>query len=166
MENNQPIALTPKSFIKTITIIHLALIMGLLLFAGVSYTIVETNFLSFDFGGDVFAMLVPALALGGAFASNFIYNKKISELSTVESLRDKLVGYQTACIIRFAMLEGPALFGIVIYMQTGNLLYLIIAGAIIAYFVTVRPTKEKIEIDLNLNFEQKAAFNQMNEVIN
>lgn len=165
MENNQPIALTPKSFIKTITIIHLALIMGLLLFSGVSYTLVETNVLSFDFENDIFSLIVPAFAIGGAFASNFIANKKISELSAVASLKDKLMGYQTACIIRFALLEGPALFGIVIYMQTGNLMYLIIAGAIIAYFVTVRPTKEKIEMDLNLNFKHKSAFNQMDEVI-
>lgn len=165
MENNQPIALTPKSFIKTITVIHLALIMGLLLFSGVSYTLVETNFLSFDFENDIFSLIVPAFAIGGAFASNFIANKKISELSAIESLKDKLIGYQTASIIRFALLEGPALLGIVIYLQTGNLFYLLIAGTVIAYFVTVRPTKDKIEMDLNFSFEQKAAFNQMDEVI-
>ena len=165
MEHNQSIAFTPKSFIQRITIIHLALIMGQLLFSGVSYSLVETNFLSFDFGNDVFVMLVPALAVGGAFASNFIFNKKISELIILELLKDKLMGYQTACIIRYAMLEGPALFSIVIYMQTGNLLYLIIAGAIIAYFVTLRPSKAKIEMDLNLNFEHKAIFNKMDEVI-
>lgn len=165
MENNQSIAFTPKSFIQRITIIYLALIIGQLLFAGVSYSIVETNFLSFDFGSDVFVMLVPALAVGGAFASNFIYNKKIDELTSLESLNNKLIGYQTACIIRYALLEGPALLGIVTYMQTGNLFFLIIAGALIVYFITLRPTKEKIEMDLNFSFEQKTAFNQINEVI-
>ena len=165
MENNQPIAFTPKSYIRTITIIHLALIMGLILFSGVSYSIIETNFLSFDFGSDVFVMLVPSLAVGGAFASNFIYNKKIGELTSLESLKDKVMGYQTACIIRYALLEGPALLGIVTYMQTGNLFFLIIAGALIVYFITLRPTKEKIEMDLNFSFEQKTAFNQINEVI-
>lgn len=165
MENNQSIAFTPKSFIKTITIIHLALIMGLLLFSGVSYTLVETNVLSFDFENDIFSLIVPVFAIGGAFASNFIYTKKINELTSLESLKDKVMGYQTACIIRFALLEGPALLGIVYYMQTGNLLFLIIAGALIVYFVTLRPTKEKIETDLNFSFEQKSAFNQMDEVI-
>lgn len=165
MENNQPIAFTPKSFIQRITIIHLALIMGQLLFSGVSYSLVETNFLSFDFGSDVFVMLVPAIAVSGAFASNFIYNKKIGELTSLESLKDKVMCYQTACIIRYALLEGSALFGIVSYMQSGNLLFLIIAGALIVYFVSLRPTKEKIEMDLNFSFEQKTTFNQMDEVI-
>lgn len=165
MENNQSIAFTPKSFIQRITIIYLALIIGQLLFAGVSYTLVETNFLSFDFGSDVFVMLVPAIAVSGAFASNFIYTKKINELTSLESLKDKVMGYQTACIIRFALLEGPALLGIVYYMQTGNLLFLIIAGALIVYFITLRPTKEKIETDLNFSFEHKSTFNQMDEVI-
>jgi hypothetical protein len=110
-------------------------------------------------------MLVPAIAVSGAFASNFIYNKKIGELTSLESLKDKVMGYQTACIIRYALLEGPALFGIVSYMQSGNLLFLIIAGALIVYFVSLRPTKEKIEMDLNFSFEQKTTFNQMDEMI-
>ncbi|MCB9175023.1 MAG: hypothetical protein H6589_10480 [Flavobacteriales bacterium] len=165
MENNQPISFTPKSFIQRITIIHLALIIGLLLFAGVTYSTVETNVLVFDFDSNFFTVIVPAMAISMAFASNFIFTKKVNELSNVSLLKDKLMGYQTASIIRFALLEGPAMFSIVIYMLTGNLLFLIMAGVLIVYFITIRPTKEKIEMELNLNFEHKATFNQMDEEI-
>jgi len=50
------------------------------------------------------------------------------------------------------------LFGIVVYMRTSNFLYLIISGVLMLYFLTQRPTKDKIENDLNLSYEDKIQF--------
>lgn len=66
--------------------------------------------------------------------------------------------YQTALIIRFSLLNGASLFGIVCYMQTGNLLFIIISGLLALYFLSLRPTKDKIENDLNLSYEDKILF--------
>jgi len=59
-------------------------------------------------------------------------------------------------IVRLALLEGSSLFGIVVYQLTSNLLYLAISGIIILFFIIIRPTRDKIETDLNLDYRDKA----------
>lgn len=66
------------------------------------------------------------------------------------------MAYQSATIVRLALLEGPSLFGIVGFLLTGNLIFLGISGALIACFIYQRPTRQKIEDDLNLSYEEKA----------
>ena len=157
--------LTPKKYIKTLSTIHLALLGGMLMFVAVSYMQIETNILSFDYENDTFFLLVPLLTLGGVVASFIVPAKTINALPKESSLREKLMAYQTSSIIKYALIEGPSLFAIVSYMQTENLYYLIIAGALMTYFLTLRPSKSKIEMDLSLDFEHKSAFNQMDEVL-
>lgn len=65
----------------------------------------------------------------------------------------------------FATIEGSSLFAIVSYMQTGNLYYLIFAGALIIYFFNLKPSKFKIEMDLKLTHEEQSAFNNTDETI-
>lgn len=50
-------------------------------------------------------------------------------------------------------------------MQTGNLYYLIFAGALIIYFFNLKPSKFKIEMDLKLTHEEQSAFNNTDETI-
>jgi len=87
--------------------------------------------------------------------SNFMFKKQLDLAVAKSSLNEKLGGYQTALIIRFALLEGPSLFGIVSYLLSGNLLFLAISGLIILYFITIRPTRDKVETDLNLDYQEK-----------
>ena len=66
------------------------------------------------------------------------------------------MAYQTALIIRCAFSEGASLLGIVAFLITGNLVYLLLTGLNIIYFIWIRPTKQKIEDELNLGYEEKA----------
>lgn len=62
-------------------------------------------------------------------------------------------------IVRFALCEGPALFGIVVTGITHNLFYLLMSAIIVLYMLLIlRPTKDRVETDLNLNFEEKILF--------
>jgi len=61
------------------------------------------------------------------------------------------------------MLEGAALFSVVIFSNTQNLTYMIIGAFLIFYLLLQRPTKDKIERFLDLRGEEKAKFNQLNE---
>ena len=162
---NQNIELTPGKFIKTLSLIHLAMLGGMLLFIAIAYLQTESTQLSFDYENDIFFFLVPLLTIGGVTASFFLPNKTMQALSSESSLREKLTTYQTSSIIKYATLEGPSLFAIVSYLQTGNMYYLIFAGALIIYFFNLKPSKFKIEMDLKLNHEHQFAFNQMDEVI-
>jgi hypothetical protein len=78
---------------------------------------------------------------------------------------EKLSGFQTALIIKYALLEGPALIGIVAFNNNGNLLYLIISGILLLYLIIQRPTNDMIETRLNFTLQQQNQFNQKEQII-
>jgi len=157
--------LTPNGFIKILSMIHLALLIGLIVFLIIAYTQNKEWQLNLNDTGDIFFFIVPILAIGGILAGNFLYDKQINALSTKNSLRQKLAGFQTASIMKYALVEGPALLAIVSSMNSGNLFYVIIAVALVVYFYFQKPTKEKIESHLKLNSELKMQFNNADQAI-
>ena len=157
-DDNLPVNQTPQGYLKTISIIHLALLAGQVMFAIITFIQVGKTQIDIKNSNDPFLFAVPILAIGGFIASNLMFKQQLSSSLNKDTPNDKLMGYQTALIIRLALLEGPSLFGIVTYLITGNFLFLIISGLLMLYFISIRPTKVKIENDLNLSYEEKTEF--------
>ncbi|GMN10548.1 hypothetical protein MTsPCn9_24760 [Croceitalea sp. MTPC9] len=152
---------TPNKIVKTISIIHLALLAGPLLTGAFFYLNTEIN--TSGNTNDIFIYIFPMIALAGIFASKVLYRLFLNPLKQKEQLRDKLAGLQSASLIQYALIEGPAFLNIVWFSQTGNLLYLTVGGVLLIYLFILRPTKTKIENDLELKGEHKRQFNKGNE---
>ncbi|MCQ0111704.1 hypothetical protein [Zhouia amylolytica] len=155
---NQTDTITPKEFLKTIGIIYLALLTGLIGFGIYIFLQKESWQFKFNNESDPFFYLVPLLAISGIFMGQYLFNKQISTTNDKESLREKLSGFQAAAILQYALIEGPAMLGLVASLKTGNLLYITISGLLILYFIMLRPGKERIEKHLRLSQELKKQF--------
>ncbi|MFP4845677.1 hypothetical protein [Winogradskyella sp. PE311] len=151
---------TTKSIIKTLTIFHYAYCIAILVFGIVALYITENAVINFSDSEDIFFFLVPVFAITLAFLSHFIFQQNLKRVREKTTLQEKLVHYQTSRIIKYAMLEAPALFGVVIFIITSNQYYLIIAAVLLAYLFLQRPTKEIVKQDLDLNAEQKQQFRE------
>ncbi|CAN5436190.1 hypothetical protein BH09BAC6_BH09BAC6_28740 [soil metagenome] len=150
--------LTPATFLRTNTIIHLALAAGQLLFGIIAFLKTANQYFDLKNTGDPLFFIVPMVAIGGFAVGNFLFKKALITIAVQDQLNEKLKVYQSALITRAAMLEGPSLFGIVCFMITGNLFFLAIPGVIVLYFLTLWPTKQKMENDLDLTYEEKMEF--------
>ena len=158
MYNNQGGAPNPPTFAKTIAIIHAALVIGQVLFGIVAYAVTKSIGLDLKPGNDPLFYIAPILIVSGILLGSFLFKQQVSKLTDKNLLNEKLQGYQAALIIRFAMSEGPSLLGIVSYLLSGNVFYLILVVFNVLYFVWIRPTKDKIAEDLNLTYEDKIAM--------
>ncbi|MDC6365841.1 MULTISPECIES: hypothetical protein [Flavobacteriaceae] len=154
---------TPSAFIKTLSMLHMVLLSSPIIIGSIFYFLVEETRLSFNDTEDIFLMVVPVLAIGGLFLSDFIFRQFVKKIPSRESLRRKLFHYQSASIIRYGLLEGPAIFGAVAFYSTQNLAYLLIASVLILYLALQYPTKDRIERNLNLQGAEKAQFNRLNQ---
>ena len=154
---------TPRNFIKTLSIIHYALLAGPLISGIIFY--MNTQSVINGSPDDIFIYILPVIGLAGIFASKTLYSMLLSPLKQKDNLQEKLAGLQTASLVRYALVEGPALFNIIWFGQTGNLLYLTIGGVLVIYLFILRPTKSKIESDLELKGEHQRKFNKMDEII-
>ena len=77
----------------------------------------------------------------------------------------KLDAYRAALILRYALLEGPSMFAIVVYLVTGGIIFILLAALIVFYFVTIRPNKENVIKDLDLNPNEEQILNDPNTKI-
>ncbi|UII80710.1 hypothetical protein [Flagellimonas sp. CMM7] len=158
-------SLTPNGFIKTLSILHMGLISGPILFGAIIYFQTQNTSFNFSNTSDIYLMVVPIVAVSCIFLGDFIFKQSIKNIPKTVNLKQKLARFQTASIIKYALAEAPALFGIVAFMITGNMAYLVVSVVLILYFFMLKPSKDKIERSLNLNGEEKNQFNRLDQPI-
>jgi len=141
-----------SNFLKTTSIIYFALLAGQLAFMAVAYSIGSDLKMTDDIRSlnDMLLMVVPFVALGGISASFMMFKMQLSKIEKEIPLSNRLNGYRSALIVRYALLEGPSLFAIASFLLVGNLIFLGISGIIILIFIYLRPTKDSIIKDLEL----------------
>ncbi len=147
----------PKTFLKTLSFIHISLCAGLMLLAIFVY------FKNGDFTArmnrqDILIYIVPIVAAAGYFLSQLVFKKQIESLSREDKLSTKLGKYQMASLLKYALLQVPGFLALMAYFWSGNALYLVIAIALIIYLFAQRPTAEKIKKELPLTLEEQKQF--------
>ncbi|HNA42426.1 MAG TPA: hypothetical protein PLP81_10045, partial [Saprospiraceae bacterium] len=74
----------------------------------------------------------------------------------ISVLDEKLAGYQSALISRYALLEFPMFFSLFLFMGNGDYRYLLISIAVLAVHLFLRPTKGNVCQTLNLTNLQRS----------
>lgn len=147
-----------KEFFKLTAILHLAMVLGVVLFGVVVYFFI-IDFQHPDTQSEVanlLVYLVPGLVIVGILASNIIYRIKLNTVKGSEDLKTKMMGYREALIIRYALLEGPALFALAAIFITNNVNFMVYAGLLVALMVLKRPTLRTAIMDLELDQQEIA----------
>ena len=129
--------------IKTLQIIHFALCAGLI----VAYFVIGEisveklkKIPTIDSSSIVFA-IIPLLAF---ILSSLLFKSQLKQVDPKLKLEDKLPFYQTASIIRWAILEVASFILLILKPD-----FLIFGILIIIYLIFLRPTEEKIINDFS-----------------
>lgn len=142
----QPVSLDQQ--LKTLGILVLAMMMGMLVFAGVSFFLHNSGRL--EAKADMQVLLIPFFGLLAAEAVAMVVlrnvltgiAKKLHAKAETEERREHVIrgSFATMTILFPAMIEGLALFGIVIHLLTGLHWMLAVAPvaavAMLAFFPT------------------------------
>jgi hypothetical protein len=148
---------TSKSVLTVLNMIYVSLIMMMTLFGAVVFFIT----LSGDMAQDpelalMLRYVIFALLPMGMGAGYFIFKQWMNTISPTLSLREKLMKYQTAVLIRSGCFEMPGLFGAVATLITGDLSFLLFTAIILVLFILLRPTVYSITTDMNLSQKERA----------
>lgn len=129
--------------IKTFQIIHLAMVAGVTfayLFAGNLNWQDVLKIPEIDESSVIFVLL-PFLAIG---LSTFLFKKGIAKIDRGLPLENALAEYQTASLIRWAVLEGSAF--VILFAKPDFVLFGLL---IILYLLSLRPSVGRVKSDLN-----------------
>lgn len=147
----------PKVAFRILKIIFYALNTGLLLFFIVSIYLNEMQIPPFKEGFDILTY-VNVFLLAAIPAGYSISTKKMEAIDAGDSFAKKFEQFQAAMILRWAMIEGAALYSLVglIVLQDAKQLVLFIICILVLSSNTV--TKEKVTRMAKLNSEESRAL--------
>ena len=123
--------------------------LGMLLFLMVSvYTVYSVSTRVTDEYDFALIPVIIIVAVMGVTGSYFIFRMRIQQLEPRLQLEEKLNEYRTALIIKFALIEIPALAALVAYMISGLWLFVLLAVLLIGYFAFQIPLRKELIKDL------------------
>ena len=128
--------------IKTLQIIHLAVCAGTILayFLLGELSIEKLKNIPVIDSSSIVYVFIPILAF---VLSTFLFKSQLKQIDPKLKTEDKLPVYQTASIMRWAVLEGAAF--LILFLKPDFILFGIL---IIIYLIFLRPTAERINNDL------------------
>ncbi|HEY0666924.1 MAG TPA: hypothetical protein VGD22_02040 [Sphingobacteriaceae bacterium] len=138
--------------LKPIQMVHLAMCIAPTIFLTVVFILNQSNSRYGEFGNDPLYLITPAMAAGAFITGQLLFKTHLSAIDTDMSLSERLAKYQSAFIIRQALIEGATIFNIVAYFLLGHSFFAAIALVLILLMFTFRPTKFRASEDLQLNY--------------
>ena len=140
--------------LQLLNIIHKALMMGQILFASVCiYLIYSKSVLPLANDLDkILQVVAQALTAGGIFAGMSFFKKKLMQIREMQiAAKEKFDLYRRACIVQWALLEGPSIFCIICFFLTGNYAFLALMLVVLFLFAMMAPSKVKILLQLQIS---------------
>ncbi len=152
--NSKASSITDKQgLLRIANILFLGLLAGQIIFGALVLLGLSKNKMQFSIPpvSDPFLIVVPVMAVMSVVAGRFIFNSNLKKINEIQDVPGKFQLYLSATIIRFALIEGVSLLGIVSVMLNNNLFYMAICGLLIIYMISLRPTSYRIDNDINLD---------------
>lgn len=95
-------------------------------------------------------LIVPILAALGLFEGTRFFRRKLKQAQKRFTLAKKLADYRIGHIIQYSFWETPSILAILVYLLTGNWIYLAISGVILLLFLANRPTIDRARRELEI----------------
>jgi hypothetical protein len=157
---------TSKEYFRVLSILHASLMSAQLFFAAIVFYLHSSGSIASSTGSmNILFYVVPLVILGGLIGSSVLFKSKLKSLHQIIELKDKLTGYRVALLLKYAMLEGPSLFSIVVYFLTANFIFLCFTGLIIVVFLVNRPSPENAATDLELSPSDRTKLLDPNAIV-
>lgn len=147
----------PGKGLAALNIIHKAMLLGQFLFAAIIMYMIYLEMLvpSMKEQERMLQVIAIVLSAGGLLGGAGIFKRKLQEIRNMSgSNKEKFAAYRSACLVQYALLEGPCIFCIIGFFLTGNYAFMALAGVLVLLFAMLSPTKAKVAMQLGMSEEE------------
>jgi hypothetical protein len=135
-------------------ILHRSLVIGFAFFIIIDFVLISQKLMEVvaDKTLETTMQAIAALiSIGGLLLGFTLFKKRLVAARNPNVPAEKRFDmYRGACILWWAMLEGPGLFATIAYLLTGNLVFIILALFHLGMMAMFAPRKDNIILILNL----------------
>lgn len=150
-----------KQYFNVLRILHLAMSVAVVVFGMVvHFVILPIQDIDAGNNSTLYVNLSAAYLVVAISIGYWLFGNQMKKAKESTSLSDKLNTYRSACIIRWALLEGAALVALVFYLLSGNLVLLALAGIGVLVLALSHPNEMRLKVSLDLN---QAELDRLND---
>lgn len=152
-------------YLRALTILHGSLMVGQIVMAGIFYFIFNAEkepITGVAAASQSWVYIAGGATILGVLMSAQLFANQLKKAKSAHSFDEKMMGYRSALITRYAVLEAPSFIAIVGYFLTNNLLLFIFVGMILFLFLMYRPTRAGMVSDLELSPAEQAQLDAPN----
>lgn len=142
-----------KEVMQANLILTASLMIGVIMMLTVIHFVMPPNTPSSE-GNNTFLIIAAVIALGGIFIGQKVFEQRVSAIQD-GTVFEKLSAYRPALIIKYAMLEAPAMIAVIFYFLEGHIYFVIIALFLVLIMAYHLPLKSRVTNDLNLNAQEQ-----------
>jgi hypothetical protein len=103
----------------------------------------------------LFTYIIPTFAVFEIFLSRFMYSKFIQQIQSNATVFEKIGKYRTAKIISWALLEGAALFSVVVFTITQSFFFYVVLFVILIAFILSKPSLDEFLNDFRIEGNER-----------
>lgn len=143
--------------IKALTVLHKALLAGQVVFAAICIFLAYAKKLppAQEDLDRILQVITIVISAAGFFGGNTFFKKRLLEIRDKQaSAKEKISMYRAACMVHWALIEGPGLFTITCFFITGNYAFIALAAVLMLLFAMLAPSKIKIAFQLGVSQEE------------
>jgi hypothetical protein len=146
-------------YLQNLRILSIALITGMILFAGVVFALNAFDVVLITEFQD-YSEIVIIASVGFAFIffliARHLFGQKMQEIkSSSVNISDKLNHYRAAFVSYMALCEAPGLLAVVLFLLSGIYWLLLVTIAMILAMAAKFPTKQKLINDMELDWTEQ-----------
>ena len=148
--------ITYRHYLKTLLIVHLGMMMAQLIFIAIIFVLVNEESSIIDlYTQNILLIVVPIAIILIISMGKYFYQLQLKKITSEKELASKFKSYQIIQIIQFAFAEIAALTCFLASFLSQNLVFVYGSIGILLYFLTLRPTKIKLEKELQFDFNEQ-----------
>lgn len=158
--------ISSRTYFFTLNLVYYAQIFALIVFSAVTLVLysptgeaTENNLIQ------VFQFAVPIGTIVLLASGYFIFKAVVSKIEKSSHLKSKLPKYQSAVIVRAAMIEVAGFLGTIAAFLTGEMYFIAATALIVIVLILLRPTVHGVVEDLSLTPEEKSKLEDPNEIV-
>lgn len=137
---------------KALSILTIALMIGILLFSAVSLIIhfIQGAFIKDKKLENLISAFLLVIAFVVILGARFVYTKRVNSLmETNQTSREKLDIFRAITITHMALCEVPAILSIVMFICFGNFLLFLPVGMALVEMFKKFPTQQRVDSAVN-----------------
>lgn len=152
-------------YLRSLQILFIALLAGQVIVCTVLYFVYEPQEETFFFREAWLEKVWPLVLIGLIGISFLLSRRKLESARLNNTLSGKLADYRVASIMKWAMTDGGTLISALIFFESGKEIFLVMAGASIAYFATQFPSRSRLLTELNLSASEQMTLDDPGAVV-